>query len=115
MKIHWMRQRKRLVSLLAILMLIGLVTALAPVERTLGERARLVYFHGAWVWAGKIAFAAAAATGLIGLLSPAAQATRRTWQHVSQSPGVDRHDILAYLSAALLAGTEDELGRHFLG
>ena len=45
--------------------------ALAPLERTLGEGARLVYFHGAWVWAGKIAFGAAAAAGLVGLVSEA--------------------------------------------
>jgi len=50
------------------LVLLTLVTAFAPLERTLGERARLVYFHGAWVWAGKIAFGAAALAGLAGLL-----------------------------------------------
>lgn len=50
------------------LVLLSLVTAFAPVEKTLGERARLVYFHGAWVWAGKAVFGAAALAGLIGLL-----------------------------------------------
>lgn len=87
MEIHWSQRRKGVLSLLAVLVLIGLVTALAPVERTLGERARLVYFHGAWVWAGKIAFAAAAAAGLIGLLFPAAPAARRIWQRGSQALG----------------------------
>lgn len=53
--------------MLAVLAVIVVVTAFAPVERTLGENARLVYFHGAWVWAGKIAFAAAALSGLAGL------------------------------------------------
>ena len=48
--------------------LIGLVTALAPLERTLGANIRLVYFHGAWVWAGKLAFGAAAVCGLGGLV-----------------------------------------------
>jgi len=48
-------------------LLIGLVTAIAPLERTLGANIRLVYFHGAWVWTGKIAFGAAALAGLGGL------------------------------------------------
>jgi len=46
--------------------LIGLVTALVPLEKTLGANIRLVYFHGAWVWAGKVAFGAAALVGLGG-------------------------------------------------
>jgi hypothetical protein len=49
-------------------LLIALVALLAPLERTLGATIRLVYFHGAWVWAGKLAFAAAAAAGLAGFL-----------------------------------------------
>ncbi len=43
--------------------------AFAPLEKTLGMNARLVYFHGAWVWAALIAFAAAALVGLAGLVS----------------------------------------------
>lgn len=50
------------------LVLIGGVTALAPLERTLGANVRLVYLHGAWVWTGKVAFALAALAGLGGLL-----------------------------------------------
>ena len=50
------------------LLFIGLVTAFAPLERTLGANIRLVYFHGAWVWAGKAAFGAAALAGLGGLI-----------------------------------------------
>ena len=49
-------------------LLIALVTAFAPIEKTLGANIRLVYFHGAWVCAGKLAFAAAALTGLGGLV-----------------------------------------------
>lgn len=48
---------------------IALVTAFAPLEKTLGERIRLVYLHGAWVWAGKIAFACGALAGLAALLA----------------------------------------------
>jgi hypothetical protein len=70
------------IGLLLTALAIGLVASLAPLERTLGERARLVYFHGAWVWAGKIAFGAAAATGLVGLIR------RNTiWQHASLALG----------------------------
>jgi hypothetical protein len=46
---------------------LAIVTAAAPVERTLGERARLVYLHGAWVWTGKAVFGAAAVAGAAGL------------------------------------------------
>ncbi len=51
------------------LVAIALVTAFAPLEKTLGERIRLVYLHGAWVWAGKIAFACAALAGLAALVT----------------------------------------------
>ena len=50
---------------------ITLVTAFAPLEATLGERIRLVYLHGAWVWAGKISFACAALAGLAALITRA--------------------------------------------
>ena len=43
--------------------------AFAPLEKTLGINARLVYFHGAWVWAALIAFVAAGLVGLAGLVS----------------------------------------------
>lgn len=50
------------------LALIGLVTALVPLERTLGANIRLIYFHGAWVWVGKAAFGMGALAGLGGLI-----------------------------------------------
>jgi len=46
---------------------LGLAAFLAPAERTLGLNIRLVYFHGAWVWAGLILFLLAALAGLAGL------------------------------------------------
>lgn len=46
----------------------ALAVSLSPLERSLGINARLVYFHGAWVWAGKVAFGAAALAGLGGLV-----------------------------------------------
>lgn len=45
-----------------------LVAAFAPLERTLGVNARIVYLHGAWVWTAMLAFLAAAVAGLSGLI-----------------------------------------------
>lgn len=79
---------KRLISLspwlqLSILLaLIAVVTLFSPMERTLGSAARLVYLHGAWVWSGKLAFAAAAVAGLFGLLLH-----RIGWQRASRALG----------------------------
>lgn len=77
------KKRILLIGLLGTLALIGLITALAPIERTLGERAKLVYFHGAWVWAGKVVFAAAAVSGLVGTVLPSAHRSNKTWQRAS--------------------------------
>jgi hypothetical protein len=44
------------------------VTALGPVEKSLGTNVRVVYLHGAWVWTAMICFLAAAGVGLVGLL-----------------------------------------------
>jgi len=44
------------------------LAALAPMEKTLGANARLVYFHGAWVWASLAGFGVAALTGAAGLV-----------------------------------------------
>jgi hypothetical protein len=87
MRISNISPKNLAIGLVGTLVLVGLVTALAPIERTLGERVRLVYFHGAWVWAGKAAFAAAAAAGGVGLLLPVGNAFRRTWQRASLSLG----------------------------
>jgi hypothetical protein len=54
-----------LLTLLAILLL----TAIGPAEKTLGVNVRVVYLHGAWVWASIIGFVAAALVGLAGLVS----------------------------------------------
>lgn len=61
--------RGRLAALAGTLFLIALVTALSPIEQTLGAGIRIVYFHGAWVWAGLLTFAAAALAGLAGLMA----------------------------------------------
>jgi hypothetical protein len=62
-------------TLLATLILIAILTATAPLEKTLGDNARLVYLHGSWVWTAMVVFLAAAAAGLGGLVS------RRQWLH----------------------------------
>jgi hypothetical protein len=101
-------QRKTLwIGLLGILALIGLVTSFAPLERTLGERAR----HGAWVWTGKLAFAAA---GFVGLLLPGPRLARLIWQRASVALGW-AGGLLADLFAPFAAGSADELGWDFLG
>lgn len=51
-------------------------TLLGPQERTLGNNLPLVMLHGAWVWAGKLVFAAAGLAGAWALITrrPAVQA-----------------------------------------
>lgn len=43
-------------------------TALGPVEKTLGVNVRVVYLHGAWVWAALVLFLLSALAGLAGLV-----------------------------------------------
>jgi hypothetical protein len=51
-----------------ILVIIAALTLAGPAEKTLGSNVRIVYLHGAWVWAALASFTAAAITGLVGLL-----------------------------------------------
>jgi len=55
-------------AFLATLLAIGAMTAIGPVEKTLGANVRVVYLHGAWVWTALIALAGAGLTGLLGLI-----------------------------------------------
>ena len=48
---------------------IALLASFGPAEKSLGSNVRLVYLHGAWVWAALISLAAAAGSGLMGLLT----------------------------------------------
>ena len=54
-----------LLNLLAIIV----VTAIGPAEKSLGTNVRVVYLHGAWVWAALICILAAALAGIVGLIS----------------------------------------------
>lgn len=47
---------------------IAVVTLFSPAEKVLGANARIVYLHGAWVWASLATFIAAGATGLAALV-----------------------------------------------
>ncbi len=49
------------------LTLISFVTLFGPAEKTLGTNVRVVYLHGAWVWAALIALVAAGLAGTIAL------------------------------------------------
>lgn len=52
------------------LALVGVVAlaVLGPAEKSLGANVRVVYVHGAWVWAALASFLAAALSGLAGLI-----------------------------------------------
>jgi hypothetical protein len=61
--------RAPLVLFGVLIIAIAALTALGPPEASLGEDARLVYLHGAWVWTALTSFGAAALAGLAGLVS----------------------------------------------
>ena len=63
------RLRSPLLWLALSLFAIAGFTSFGPAERSLGANVRVVYLHGAWVWAALIAFMAAAGAGLAGLLT----------------------------------------------
>lgn len=45
------------------------ITIFAPLDKTLGGNSRIVYLHGAAIWTALLTFLAAAASGMIGLLT----------------------------------------------
>lgn len=89
------------VLLLALLGITGLVAFFGPAERTLGANLRLVVLHGAWVWAGKTAFALAGLTGLAGLLVAKHRAALSGWSLALGRTGLAFW--LTYLPMSLLA------------
>jgi len=56
-----------------IMLVIAGYTLLGPPEATLGTNVRVVYLHGAWVWAALAGFIAAGVVGLIGLITQRAK------------------------------------------
>jgi hypothetical protein len=61
---------------------IFLLATAGPAERSLGTNVRVVYLHGAWVWAALGGFVAAALVGLFGLLLK-----RETLNRLSRAAG----------------------------
>ncbi len=84
--------------LVLLLFLVGtaLLAGLAPLERVLGSSARIVYLHGAWVWAALLAFSAAALAGLAGFL------LRKESLH-RWSVGLGRSGTVFWLTSLLLS------------
>lgn len=51
------------------LLAIAALTFLGPAEKSLGTNVRVVYLHGAWIWAAMACFLVAAIAGLFGLIT----------------------------------------------
>ncbi len=88
--------------ILAVLTTAGL-TSVGPQEKSLGDNARIVYLHGAWVLTAEIALGAAALAGLFAIL------TRRAGLH-RWSAALGRTGIffwVTYLPLALWAMQAD--------
>ena len=66
------------ISLLAI----ASFAALGPAEKSLGTHVRVVYLHGAWVWAALVGLTLAAVTGLAGLTT-----NQAGWHYWSRALG----------------------------
>jgi hypothetical protein len=66
------------------ILLVAILTALGPLERTLGANIRVVYLHGAWVWTAKLIFGLAAVAGLVSLVLPK---VRQRWEEWSLALG----------------------------
>ncbi|MBL6965131.1 MAG: hypothetical protein ISR60_01140 [Anaerolineales bacterium] len=73
------------------MLIIAGVTYLGPAEATLGTNVRVVYLHGAWVWASLAAFIAAGTVGLLAFL------LRRKPLH-SWSRAIGRTGLLFWIS-----------------
>jgi hypothetical protein len=81
------------------LLAIGIFTLLGPAEYSLGTHIRIVYLHGAWVWAALAAFLASGICGGLGLFTH-----RYSWHRWSESFG--RTGLIfwiTYLPLSLLA------------
>lgn len=63
------KNRQLFIAIGLTLLAIAFITALGPAEKTLGTNVRVVYLHGAWVWAALCAFFGAGAAGAAGLVS----------------------------------------------
>ncbi len=73
--LRFVLERRSIWASIAVMLALTLMVAVtAPPERTLGgDNARLVYFHGALVWASLLTWFAAAGVGLVALLRRSAR------------------------------------------
>ncbi len=69
MKFQFKSWQSPVIWLFISLVLVGCVAIFGPPEKSLGSNVRVVYLHGAWVWASLATFAAAAGFGLAGLVT----------------------------------------------
>ena len=74
--------KKSLFLFIITLIALAAFTAVGPAEKTLGVNARVVYLHGAWVWAALAFLLLAGVAGLAGLV-----ARRVAWHRWSQALG----------------------------
>jgi hypothetical protein len=89
------RLRHPIVFLILLLVAVALA-GFAPTERVLGASVRVVYLHGAWVWASLLTYLAAAGAGL------AAFVLRRSGLHL-WSVGLGRSATLFWLTSLFLS------------
>ncbi len=73
------------------IVIIGIYTAFGPPEHSLGTHMRIVYLHGAWVWASLAAFLTSGVCGGLGLL------TRKEGWH-SWSKAFGRTGLIFWIS-----------------
>lgn len=64
-----MKSARVIILTVCLILMAVFISVLAPPERTLGSQARLIYFHGGWVWAALIGFGLSGASGLFGFIS----------------------------------------------
>lgn len=64
-----MKSARLLIRTVLLILIAVFISILAPPEKTLGSQARLIYFHGGWVWAALIGFGLSGALGLFGFIS----------------------------------------------
>lgn len=77
-----LRRSPAYLALITTSLAIAVMTAIGPLEKTLGTNVRVVYLHGAWVWTALIVLAGASLTGLLGLIL-----RQENWQTWSLSLG----------------------------
>jgi hypothetical protein len=88
--------RRSWLILLLLVVASVLVAGLAPRDQVLGASLRIVYLHGAWVWAALLLFAGAALAGILGF------ALKRDRLHY-WSVGLARSATVFWLTSLLLS------------